>query len=166
MLIERFGEVFDDPMAELMKIQQIGSMEEYHEAFDCIISRLQLSDDHILSCFLGGLKKEIQMLVRMFQPNSVKRAFTLAKMYEASNFHSVTSATFVKQKLSTTNNKSLLGEKLMDSSSKNKGAENTTIRPGRSLSAAYMAEKRAKGLCYFCDEVFSLAHSQTHKNLT
>ena len=51
------GEVFDDPMAELMKIRQIGYVEEYHEAFNCIIPRLQLSDDNILSCFLGGLKE-------------------------------------------------------------------------------------------------------------
>ena len=85
------------------------SVEEYHEAFDYIISRLQLSDDHILSYFLGGLKKEIQMLVRMFQPNSVRRAFTLAKMYEASNSQFVTSTTSVKQNKSTTNNKSLVG---------------------------------------------------------
>ena len=59
MLIARFGEVFDDPMADVMKIRQIGYVEEYHEAFNCIISHLQLSDDHILSYFLGGLKKEI-----------------------------------------------------------------------------------------------------------
>ena len=49
------------------------------------------------------------MLVKMFQPNSVRRAFTLAKMYEASNSQFVTSTTSVKQNKSTTNNKSLVG---------------------------------------------------------
>ena len=105
------------------------------------------------------------MLVRMFQPNSVRRAFTLAKMYKASSSQSVTFVTSVKQNKSTTNNKPLLGEKSMDSGSTNKEAANTTTRLGRSLSPAYMAERRAKGLCYFCDEVFSPAHSQTNKKL-
>jgi len=58
-----------------------------------------------------------------------------------------------------------LGEKPMDSGSTNKDATKTTTRPARSLSLAYMEERRAKGFCYFYDEVFSPAHSQTHKKL-
>ena len=53
----------------------------------------------------------------------------------------------------------------MDSGSTNKEVVKTTTRPGRSLSLAYMEERRAKGLCYFYDEVFSPTHSQTHKKL-
>ena len=71
ILIERFGEVCDDPMAELMQLRQKGSIVEYHEAFEAIVARLDLIEEHRLSCFLGGLKQEVQMLVQMFQPNSV-----------------------------------------------------------------------------------------------
>jgi len=39
----------------------------------------------MLSCFLGGLKKEIQMLVKMFQPTTMRRVFALARIYEAAN---------------------------------------------------------------------------------
>ena len=53
----------------------------------------------------------------------------------------------------------------MDSGSANKDAAKNTTRTGKSLSLAYIAERRAKGLFYFCDEVFSLAHIQTHKKL-
>ena len=71
------------------------------------------------------------MLVKMFQPNSVRRASTLAKMYEASSSQSVTSATPVIQNKSTTNDQSLLGETPVDLGSENKDATKTTTRPGR-----------------------------------
>ena len=35
----------------------------------------------------------------------------------------------------------------------------------KQLTPAYMSERRAKGLSYFCDEHFTPAHSQTHKKL-
>jgi len=73
-LIDRFGAIGDDPMAELMRLRQKTSVDVYHEEFDSIITRLKLSDDHILSFFLGGLKKEIQIMVRMFQPTSLQHA--------------------------------------------------------------------------------------------
>nr|KYP39328.1 hypothetical protein KK1_039377 [Cajanus cajan] len=85
ILLERFGEVCEDPMAELMRLRQRGTVTDYHNDFDAIVSRIELSESHQLSCFLGGLKLEIQMMVRMFQPTSVMKAFSLAKMYENAN---------------------------------------------------------------------------------
>jgi hypothetical protein len=80
MLIDRFGVVCNDPFAELMTLPEQNFVTEYHEAFDTIISRLELSEDYTLSCFMGGLKQEVQMMVRMFQSHIVRRAFSLAKM--------------------------------------------------------------------------------------
>ena len=65
-LKDRFGAIGDDPMVELLRLRQKTSVDAYHEEFNSIITTLKLSDDHILGCFLGGLKKEIQMMVRMF----------------------------------------------------------------------------------------------------
>jgi len=36
------------------------------EEFDSLVTKLSLSEDYMLSCFLGGLKYEIRMLVRLF----------------------------------------------------------------------------------------------------
>ena len=41
-------------------------MTKFHEQFDAIVSRVELAEEHQLSCFLGGLKQDLQMLVRMF----------------------------------------------------------------------------------------------------
>ncbi|XP_006575964.1 uncharacterized protein LOC114374741 [Glycine soja] len=69
ILTERFGDACDDPMAELMNLRQKGTISEYHEQFDAIMTRLDLPANYSLSCFLGGLKIEVQMMVRMFQPS-------------------------------------------------------------------------------------------------
>nr|KYP57678.1 hypothetical protein KK1_003945 [Cajanus cajan] len=50
LLIDRFGAVCDDPMAELMKLRQTTSVEKYHEDFDAIVARLQLSEEHKSEC--------------------------------------------------------------------------------------------------------------------
>ncbi|OIW08357.1 hypothetical protein TanjilG_03033 [Lupinus angustifolius] len=57
--MERFGEVCDDPIAKLMQLRQKGSISEYCEEFDAIITRLDLPPQYILELFLGGLKNEV-----------------------------------------------------------------------------------------------------------
>ena len=80
-----FGAIGDDPMVELLRLRQKTSVDAYPKEFNSIITRLKLSDDHILRYFLVGLKKEIQMMVRMFRPKSLQHVFTLARMYEGAN---------------------------------------------------------------------------------
>jgi len=41
-----------------------------------------LFDSHRLSCFLGGLKEEIRMGVRMLNPQNLVSAYGLARMQE------------------------------------------------------------------------------------
>ena len=84
-MLEQFGEVAEDPMVDLMKLRQKGSVTDYHEEFDCLVARVELSEEHKLSCFLGGLKQEVQMMVQMFQPSFVNKAFPLARMYESAS---------------------------------------------------------------------------------
>ena len=46
-------------MVELMRLRQKGSVTEFHEQFDAIVSSLELTEEHQLSCFLGGLKQDV-----------------------------------------------------------------------------------------------------------
>ncbi|XP_019451923.1 PREDICTED: uncharacterized protein LOC109354024 [Lupinus angustifolius] len=162
-LLERFGDVCDDPMAELMKLRQKSTIVEYHEEFDAIITRLDLSEDYMLSCFLGGLKNDVQMMVRMFQPQTVRKTFTLAKLYEAASPTIQNQGRGKNPSFSTTGGRPLLGPK----PSLHTEAEGMKERPrfNRSLTPAYMNERRAKGLCYFCDEMYTPEHSLSHKKL-
>nr|KYP45442.1 hypothetical protein KK1_033012 [Cajanus cajan] len=155
----RFGNLCEDPMVELMNLRQRSTVTAYHEEFDAIINQLELSEEYVLSCFLGGLRHDIQMLVRMFQPTTVMKAFTLAKLYESAN----QGGNSVKTILSKSSTKPLIAAKPVTFSENQVDSSKGKLR--RNLTPAYMNERREKGLCYFCDEPFTYEHSLTHKKL-
>jgi len=66
-------------MADLMKLLKTTIVQKYHEDFDALITQRQLSEEHTLSCFLGGLKKDIQMMVRMFQSSCMQKGVCLGE---------------------------------------------------------------------------------------
>lgn len=79
----RFEQLYDDPMTELKNLRQTGTVKEYHDTFDSIVSRLDLPLAYVLSCFIAGLEDEIQLQVRMFNPHTIQQAYCLAKLQEA-----------------------------------------------------------------------------------
>ena len=74
---------FDDPLAELMKLSQIETIEHYQEAFDSLLNRVELHVNHAISSFPSGLNDEIQHSVRMFKPQTMHDDYCLAKPQEA-----------------------------------------------------------------------------------
>ena len=69
----RFGErIYEDPMADLKGLIQIGTLQEYLEEFDILSHKVNLTEDYSLSCFLSGLKDEIRIPVRMLGPKSLQ----------------------------------------------------------------------------------------------
>lgn len=77
-LTARFGALYDDPMTDLKNLRQNNSVQEYQDAFDAIVNRLDLGPSYALSCFLAGLDDEIQLNVRMFNPKTLRHAYFLA----------------------------------------------------------------------------------------
>ena len=62
---------------------QTGSVLEYQEAFEELSNKVDgLSKSFLLSCFVFGLKPNIQHEVASFQPNSLSKAMALAKIQE------------------------------------------------------------------------------------
>lgn len=62
----RFGErVYEDAMADLKRLYQIGDLMDYIDAFDACAYKATLSDENVLSCFLTGFKDEISYPVLM-----------------------------------------------------------------------------------------------------
>lgn len=80
----RFGpSTYDDPMEALTKLRQMETVEEYNVEFENLSNRLgRLSDPHKLSYFFSGLKDEIRLAARMFNPRDLLTAFSLAKIQE------------------------------------------------------------------------------------
>ena len=68
----RFGELYDDPMAELKALKQQGSVQEYHDMFDALASCLQLLEEYLQLLF-GWFRRR----------NSVGRKNVLSKICSA-----------------------------------------------------------------------------------
>lgn len=158
-LVERFGTDFEDPMEEIKKIKQVGSVKEYQAILVRNLTRVNLSQENAISCFIGGLKPELNIAVKITNPTSLSQVYRSASMQEAylaavrqpvSNQHQMGARRFMDQK--NENNKPPLPTPATDTSSFSKGVNR------RTLSMEEMNEKRAKGLCYFCTEKYMPGH--------
>lgn len=82
-LVARFGDqLFEDPIAELKKLQQVSSLQTYLEEFDLKLCETNLSEAQAISYFLGGLREEVEIAVRVLKPTSLKEAYALAKVQD------------------------------------------------------------------------------------
>jgi len=82
MVRKRSGDVCIDPMDDFMKLCQTSIVEEYYDAFDTIINKLNLSTRHC------------------------PKSFSLARVYEAANTSTATNSSWY-----LTKNKGILGSK-------------------------------------------------------
>jgi hypothetical protein len=105
-LLERFGpSTYDDLMESLTGLKQITSAKEYKEKFEALSNRVRGIDDHNkFRYFLSRLKDEIQLPVRMFNPQSLLVAYGLAKLQEE---HVLTARRFRSSNLNFSSSSSL-----------------------------------------------------------
>ena len=79
----RFGtSVYEDPMADLMNLKHTGTLQSYMEDFDVVLSKVSLPEEYAISCFISGLKMELQGLVRIFNPKSLQQAYSTARLQD------------------------------------------------------------------------------------
>ena len=74
---------FVNPMANLVSLKQITTVEEFYKEFEALINLLQRSEAYALSIFVSDLKPNITKSVRLFQPKNLTHALHLAKQMEA-----------------------------------------------------------------------------------
>ena len=80
----RFGALaYEDPMEEIKKLRQTGLVKDYLQSFDALLDMVQLGEEQAVSYFLAGLRHEIEMMVRMFNPKTLQDAYSFAKLQEA-----------------------------------------------------------------------------------
>ena len=75
-------EASSDQFGELKMIKQTISVKECHDIFKGILNHLQLPREDVLNCFIDGLKEDIQGMVSLFKPQTVREAYYLAKIQE------------------------------------------------------------------------------------
>lgn len=68
-------------MEALTRLRLITSIGLYTTQFEALSNRLKgLSERHKMNCFISGLKDEIRIFVKMFNPLTMGAAFGLAKL--------------------------------------------------------------------------------------
>ncbi|GJV94168.1 retrotransposon protein [Tanacetum coccineum] len=81
-ILARSSTVTDDPIFELKNLMYETTTRAYEDAFDDLLSRIEISEDHAISLFIGGLPVEIAMAVRMFKPRKLADAYCLTNLQE------------------------------------------------------------------------------------
>eukprot|EP00253_Pinus_taeda_P021423 PITA_21423 len=128
-----------------VKNTQKGSMVEHNE--DCQKLNIMVKDipeEHRIDVFIGNLKDNIQHKVRLWEPDSLEKAFRLARKIE--------SKIMATRKPTTHNYK--YGSVVVPS-----------LPQPTSLTPQQFEEKRAKGIFYSCDSKYTKGHNCAEKKL-
>ncbi|GJS74588.1 retrotransposable element Tf2 [Tanacetum coccineum] len=153
---KRFESVFEDPMVELKNLKQTTSVQVYQDYFEELLNKVELNEPYAISLFIGGLKEDIAYAVRMFKPTSLIDVFNLSKLQEASN-----SVAKIRHTPVLTTPK---GNGISNNVHRNGGFVPRNVnnampnRPFKKLTQQELEEKRAKHLCFFCDQKYTPGH--------
>ncbi|XP_039115571.1 uncharacterized protein LOC120251094 [Dioscorea cayenensis subsp. rotundata] len=173
--------LFACPRSSLFKLMQEGTVAEYYDTFTALANRVEgLSNDAMLDCFLSGLQTELQCEVIPWQPDSITKAFSLAKLFEEKHaigdkgrkikhgFYPNYSASVKKPVPQLTGNPTPLALPAPPGALPKPpvaASTSTASPPFRKMSYNEMQLRRAKGLCYNCDEIFTPQHKCANRRL-
>ncbi|OIT20080.1 hypothetical protein A4A49_39442 [Nicotiana attenuata] len=158
-LCDSFGAEYSDPMTEIIGIKHTGSVKDYQKAFVGVMTRLDISVEHAISIFLHNLKPELSHAVKVGNPCTLPQAYYLARLHEAS---------FAAQ--SKAIKAASAGSSWPRGQASGNLQKNNNFVPRRPTTAKFdntkrrrltpveMEEKRAQGLCFFCDEKYVAGH--------
>lgn len=81
---ERFGgSTYVDKLQELLRLQQTTSVAVYLEQFEELLNGVSgQSEAALISFFIGGLKPELKGELKIREPETLRKAFSLAKVFE------------------------------------------------------------------------------------
>ncbi|XP_042952144.1 uncharacterized protein K02A2.6-like [Carya illinoinensis] len=156
-MLLRFGPTsYDSPMEALTRLEQSNSIAAYTTQFEALANRLRgLSDEHKLCCFISGLKDEIRLPIKMFNPVNMNAAYGLARLQEEYLLSVKKSIKQTGEKSSETFGGFSRGSYSGNSNTKWSGPTGAT----RPIISDQMDEKQKRGLCYHCNEKWNLLHN-------
>ncbi|GKD06163.1 putative mitochondrial protein [Tanacetum coccineum] len=82
-ILQRFGTLYDDPVSEIRNVKYGTNAKNYQDAFDKLLSRVEMSEERVVSLYLRGCQLKIEMWVRMFRPKTLVDAYCLTNLQEA-----------------------------------------------------------------------------------
>ena len=168
----RFGDVNEDPMAELKNLRYKSTMRQYQSDFEALLTQVNITEAQAISMFIAGLPASIEVNVRMFKPRTLADAFSLSSLQETALVLTrqrytpilptpkpITSTSYANRNVTypaKSTSTLALPAPPTHNGTKNSGEEG--IRPRRQLSQVELNDKRAKGLCFYCDKKYMPGH--------
>ena len=76
-----------NPLEELIELKQKNDLETYIKDFNILWNRSKISEKNALVFFIGGLDVEVKNMIKMFEPKSLKQAYTLARLQDNTLTH-------------------------------------------------------------------------------
>ena len=129
----------------MVNIKQKGSVTEHIKQFQQLSLRVKnILEDNLLDIFIGTLKDNVQHEVCLFEPSSLEKDFMMARKVENKNMAMNTRKAF-----------------------SNTYRENNvpSPKPPQRFTPQQLDERRAKGLCFNCDNKYSKGHKCGEKKL-
>ncbi|GJS84166.1 hypothetical protein Tco_0750707 [Tanacetum coccineum] len=122
--------------------------KEYQDTFDNLLSRVEVSEEHVISLNLGGLPTELEMSATL---EAVKK--------KSRPFMNQTTRRFGVSNLNGSNKKKSLLP-LPTTNNNWKPKTNTPLSGIRikQLTQKEYKDKRSKNLCFYCDQKYVLGH--------
>ncbi|KAI0520439.1 hypothetical protein KFK09_007914 [Dendrobium nobile] len=161
-IIERFQtDQGGDFYEQFFALTQEGSVANYQEQFEHLASRVErLSDTLLEGNFMKGLKAEIRATIKMLMPRDLGEAMKLSQLVEhQKNLEkgARSSSTGGTYRMTTTH----LAPKGPATGGNREATKEKTGGNGgnfKQLTEKEIQEKRAKGLCFRCDEKYTPGH--------
>jgi len=175
-----------NPLEELIELKQKNDIETYIKDFDILWNRSEISEKNALVFFIGGLEVEVKNLIKMFEPKTLKQVYILARLQDNTLTHRRYNLNPTKQTYQPTTYAHQSKPYTLTSYSKNlPGSSSNTFKPfsngllrtplpynanpvnrtTRPIRNKDLDERRAKGLCFWCDEKFVPGHRCQNKRL-
>ena len=147
----------------MTRLKQTSTVVVYQEAFERLSHRVDgLPETFLVGCFIAGLKDEIRLDVKIKQPKTLAETIGVARLVEERNQlqrrpysnNRLLPVTTIQRRHSNPS-PGILG------SSPNQRANiesSPSTTPFRRITNQEARERRGKGLCYYCDEKYSIGH--------
>lgn len=159
---------YENLVGQFNKLTQKGKVEEYVKIFEELKAYMSAqnkhySENYFIESFLSGLKEEIATSLYVVKPLTLRDAINQARGQEV-HLESLDK----RQHTSPRNLNSSARPPFPVSKEQqmvSKGSGPPKVYPIKRLSATEMAARRDKGLCFHCDEVYTLGHRCKNKHI-
>ncbi|KAK1407718.1 hypothetical protein QVD17_39342 [Tagetes erecta] len=180
-LLHRFtGLAIQNPYEQLATIKQSDSIFDYIDDFEYVLSLVpRLPESQTIGYFIAGLKEDVKLQVRLHRPTTCIDAMYLAKDVELILRPSTSPTLSSRFRYAQQPGLPLWGDGFghhLGANSLSKLAGNSSLhsanvqtgqrdRGVRSLSRTEWEERRKKGQCYKCGQLYSPTHKCPNGNL-